>query len=92
MPLFVSGDAHSREVATLQAHARREVAVAMGQVGDQLAMTLWRGDRLARTVAAHTSCLCCGPAIERAVLEYATAPRGRRPPSTRLLPLMGWAR
>jgi hypothetical protein len=91
IPLFIAGATHTRELAIARSRARREVAVALGQIGDQLAMTLWRTERLARAVERHRECLCCGPDLEHALAAFADAPRGRRPATTRILPVVGWA-
>ncbi|MCW3046823.1 MAG: hypothetical protein JWO74_1107 [Solirubrobacterales bacterium] len=91
LPLFVSRATHLRDLAVVRSRARREVAVAVGQLGDQLAMTLWRAERVARAVEAMRACPRCAPGVERALADYADAPTGRRPPATRVLPVRGWA-
>jgi hypothetical protein len=90
LPLFVAGVTHQHELAVVHSRARRDIALAMGQIGDQLAMTLWRGEQLADALQRHRSCSSCGQAIDRALAAYISAPLGRRPPPIRIMPVIGW--
>jgi hypothetical protein len=76
-----------RELRVVESRAAREVAVAIGQVGDQLALALWSGERLAKEGEQNLGCASCGRRLRRALDEYRTAPRGRH--RARVLPLCG---
>jgi hypothetical protein len=78
-----------RDLAAAQSRHRRDVAVAIGQIGDQLALSLWRGDELARSMRRQPLCLACRDALEPALRCYEKAPRGRASPPTRILPMLG---
>jgi hypothetical protein len=87
--LVVQSSWHTRELAIVESRSRRDVAVAIGQIGNQLALALWRGDELARSIRTERLCPECAAKLARSIDRFGDAPRGRHPPSGRLLPLLG---
>ena len=93
MQLFVllaaQTERHRREADVARSTARREIAHALGQVGIQLALTLWRGDQLASAIRHAPLCPACRATVTPALDRYRSAPTGRLPPPSRYLPVLG---
>jgi hypothetical protein len=93
LPLFVllatQSRRNTRELAMVESRGRREVAAALGQIGNQLALALWRGEELARSVRREHLCPECTAKLAPALERFVEAPLGRHAPPARLLPLIG---
>jgi hypothetical protein len=93
MQLFVllaaQTERHRREADLARSTARREIANALGQIGNQLALALWRGDELANSVRHAPLCPSCRDAVAAALERYNSAPTGRLPAPSRYLPVLG---
>lgn len=80
---------HRREANRARSAARRDVVCALGQIGNQLALALWRGDELTGSLRQAHLCSPCTQAISPLLERYDSAPTGRLPPPSRYLPVMG---
>ena len=93
LPLFallaVQSANHRRDLAIAPSRGRRDVAAALGQIGNQLALSLWRGDELARAIRREPLCPDCAAKLAAALKRFDEAPLGRHPAPGRLLPLIG---
>src|SRR4051794_6778206 len=80
---------HQRELAITRSRARRELARAIGQVGNQLALALWRAEELASGVRRTPMCSACRLAVQPVLERFDEFPQGRLPPPSRCLPIVG---
>src|SRR3954453_5152948 len=82
---------HKRATALAESRHRRDIAAALGQVGNQLALALWRGDDLARCVRRQPTCPTCSAVVSSALTRFDNASLGRGMPRSRILPVLGTA-
>jgi hypothetical protein len=95
MALFLVGvgairerDNHALELRRAQVSSARRATTVAGELGDQLAMVLWRGEQLA--VAVRTQCCCnCAARLGPFVSAYNTAAAPRSSTVARWLPVRG---
>lgn len=80
-----------RQLAVTRSRSKRDIAVAIGQVGNQLALALWRADELASAVRSTRLCPACSTALQPALERFDEFPGGRHPPPLRYLPVIGTA-
>jgi hypothetical protein len=78
-----------RQLALTESQSRRDIVRALGQVGNQLALALWRGDELAASVRRAPLCSVCQKLVLAPLQQYDGSPTGRLPPPSRYLPVLG---
>ncbi len=63
--------------------------MAVGQVGNQLALALWRADELVLAVRSAQMCSDCAARLAPALRRFDDFPNSRNPPPSRYLPVVG---